>query len=98
VLADPLRYRIKTSKIFIKVFHYLIPKPDVWIILDLPSNILLKRKQELSYEMAEKLRDEYLKLHAFLPNSIVINNDEEMSKTVAKASAFILDYMHRKTA
>jgi thymidylate kinase len=98
ILADPLRYRIKASRFSIKVFHYLMPKPDLWIIIDLPSDVLLKRKQELSYGMAEKLRYEYLNLHKFLPNSIVINNNEEINKTVLKASTFILNYMHQKIA
>jgi len=98
ILADPLRYRIKANKFFIKAFHNFIPQPDLWIILDLPSDVLIKRKQELTYEMAEQLRYEYLNLHKFLPNSIVINNNEEINKTVAKASAFILNYMHEKNA
>ena len=98
ILADPLRYRIKLNRFFIKVFHYIIPQPDLWIIIDLPSDVLLKRKQELTFEMAEKLRYEYLNLHHFLPNSIVISNDQEINSTVAKASAFILNYMHKKTA
>ena len=96
VLADPRRYRIKENKFFIKAFHYILPKPDIWIILDLPSDVLLQRKKELTYEMAEKLRYEYLNLHSFLPNSIVINNEEEIKNTVNKASTFILNYMHQR--
>jgi thymidylate kinase len=96
VLADPRRYRIKENRLLIKAFHYILPKPDLWIILDLPSNVLLQRKKELSYEMAEKLRYEYLNLHGFLPNSIVINNEEEIKNTVNKAFIFILNYMHQK--
>ena len=98
VLADPRRYRIKHNKFFVKIYHYILPKPDLWIILDLPSEILLKRKQELSFEMAEKLRYEYLNLQKFLPNSIVINNEEDIRKTVNKASTFIFNYMHQRVA
>ena len=98
VLADPQRYRIKQSKLLIKAYHYIIPKPDIWIILDLPTEILLQRKQELTYEMAEKLRYEYLNLQSFLKNSIVINNEEEIRKTVNKGLTFILNYMHQRIA
>lgn len=94
VLADPLRYRIKGNRTFIKVMHYLLPKPDCWIIIDLPSEVLVKRKQELSYEMAEKLRYPYLNLQQFLQNTIVINNDQELKKTVEEASKFILSQIH----
>lgn len=96
VLADPLRYRIKGNIFFIKAMHYLLPKPDCWIILDLPSDVLIKRKQELTYEMAEKLRYPYLNLQQFLQNSIVINNDQDLEKSVEEASKFILSYIPEK--
>jgi len=96
VLADPLRYRIKGNRLFIKAFHHILPKPDLWIILDLPSDVLVQRKQELTYEMAEKLRYPYLNLQKLLQNTIVINNEQELYKTVNEASTFILNYMHKK--
>jgi thymidylate kinase len=96
IFADPLRYRIKGNKFVIKLFHFILPQPDLWIILDLPSDILLKRKQELTYEMAEKLRYEYLNLQNLLPNCTVINNEEEIKKTVSNASTVIFKYMQQK--
>src|SRR6266540_1979719 len=96
VLADPVRYRIKANKVYIRVLYYLLPKPDILIILDLPSDVLFQRKQEMNYEMSEKLRHEYLNLHSFLSNSIVINNEGEIKDTINKASTFILNYMHEK--
>jgi len=96
VLADPIRYRIKTNKNYIKTLHYILPKPDIWIILDLPTDVLFTRKQELDYETAEKLRHAYLNLDRFLSNCIVINNEGEIKETVKKASTFILNYMHEK--
>jgi thymidylate kinase len=98
VLADPLRYRIKDNRFFIKIIHYILPKPDLWIIIDLPSHILLQRKQELTYEMSEKLRYKYLELQHLLSNCIVINNEEEIDKTVNKATTFIFNYMQQKIA
>ena len=98
VLADPLRYRIKGNRILIKAFHYILPKPDLWIILDLPTDVLFKRKQELTYEMSEKLRLEYLALQKMLPNSIVIDNGKELESTVNQAASFMLDYMNRKVS
>lgn len=96
VLADPLRYRIKGNKYYIKAIHHLLPKPDLWIILDLPSEVLLKRKQELTFEMSEKLRGEYLKLQFELPNCIVLDNSAELKKTVSNALSFIISFMQQK--
>ena len=96
VMVDPVRYRIKISKMYIKLMHYVLPKPDIWIILDLPTEILFKRKQELDYETAEKLRYAYLDLQHLLSNGIVINNDGEIKDTLNTASSFILNYMHER--
>ncbi|WP_266204906.1 nucleoside/nucleotide kinase family protein [Pontibacter kalidii] len=93
VLADPLRYRIKGNKFYIKLIHHILPKPDLWIILDLPTEVLLQRKQELNFEMAEKLRYEYLNLHRFLSNCTVINNEQDMKQTAQQATAVILDHV-----
>ena len=95
VLADPLRYRIKGNRFWIKAMHYMLPKPDLWIILDLPSDVLVKRKQDLTYEMAEQLRYRYLDLQKILQNTIVINNEQELHKSVEVASKFILNHMHK---
>lgn len=96
VLADPVRYRINLNRRYVRALHYLIPKPDIWIILDLPSDTLIKRKKDLTYEMAEHLRYEYLQLQKFLSNSIVINNENELNDTIVQASNFVLDYLKKK--
>jgi len=96
VLADPRRYRIKGNRFWIKAMHYMLPKPDLWIILDLPSDVLVKRKQDLTYEMAERLRYPYLDLQKILRNAIVIDNEQELHKSVEVASKFILSHMHEK--
>ncbi|TPE42980.1 nucleoside/nucleotide kinase family protein [Pontibacter mangrovi] len=96
VLADPLRYRIKGNKLFIKMIHYILPQPDIWIILDLSTEVLMQRKQELTFEMSEKLRQEYLNLQKILPNCMVVSNEKELQKTVDNATAHILYTMRRK--
>ena len=95
VLADPVRYRINISKTYIKFLYFLTPKPDVWIIIDLPSDILIGRKQDLTYEMAEKLRYEYLHLQNILSNCIVINNENEVHDTITRASNFVFNYIRK---
>lgn len=94
LLADPLRYRIKGNKWLIRTMHRLLPKPDLWIVLDLPTNILLQRKQELTFDMSEKLRKEYLRLPQLLSNCEVIENEGMLSGTVQKATTLIISYMN----
>jgi len=96
VLADPVRYRMNISKGYVKLLFHLLPKPDVWIILDLPSDILVKRKQDLNYEMAEKLRYEYLHLQNLLTNCIVINNKNQLDETIDEATRFVLGHLDHR--
>lgn len=97
LLVDPLRYRNSGNEWIIKLFHYLIPKPDIWIVLDISSDALLKRKQEITYEMSESLRKGYLDAVAMLPNCIVINTEEALVDCVNKASETILVKMNERT-
>lgn len=94
LLADPLRYRIKGNKWLIRTMHRFLPKPDLWIVLDLPSSILLQRKQELTLDMSEKLRKEYLSLPQLVSNCKVIENEGMLSDTIQVATALIIRYMN----
>ena len=44
---DLKRYQYSFNKIWVKVFDYIIPKPDLILLLDADENIILSRKQEL---------------------------------------------------
>lgn len=98
VQADPLRYRngvsVKTSGIINK----FIPQPHLWLLLDLDPEILLKRKAEISFDMAVQLRANYLNIAATLPNCLVLNAENSVPEIVANASDFVVNYMHKRVS
>lgn len=96
VLIDPIRYRNTNNERTIKLFHKMLPKPDVWIILDISSEVLMTRKNELTFEKSESLRSRYLDIKAFLPNSILINTEKAIPECINEATAFVLQKMNNK--
>ena len=96
VQADPLRYRnglsVKTSGIINK----FIPQPHLWFLLDLDPEILLKRKAEISFNMAVQLRANYLKIASTLPNCYVLNAENSVSEIVSDASGFVVNYLQKR--
>ncbi len=96
VLIDPVRYRNTNNQRIIKLFHKMLPKPDVWIILDISSEVLMTRKNELSFELSESLRNRYLGIKDYLPNSILINTEKAIPECINEATAFVLQKMNKK--
>ena len=64
LLVDPVRYRYGGNMKVASIFSGLMPRPDLVIYLDAPSDVLLSRKQEVSAAELEKSRQGYLKLCA----------------------------------
>lgn len=93
ILADPLRYRNGVSFRTSSIINKFIPQPHLWILLDLAPEILLKRKAEISYDMAIMLRANYLQIAATLPNCIVINAEKSVDETVYDVSRFMVTFM-----
>jgi thymidylate kinase len=73
---DYKRYRYGASLRFAKFIGNLIPKPDLWIFLDAPIEVLQKRKQEVSTDEAKRLRIEYLKFINSVKGNIVNSNQD----------------------
>jgi hypothetical protein len=54
LLVDPARYRIRGGAGLARELGRFLPKPDLVLILDAPSDALLRRKAELSAEELER--------------------------------------------
>ena len=96
IQADPLRYRNGLGLKTTGVINKFIPQPNLWILLDLSPESLLNRKAEIGPDMAFKLRANYLKVAATLPNCLIINAENTINKTVDDASNFIIKHMQQR--
>ncbi len=97
LIVDPCRYRFGGPKFAPIVINKFIPKPDLIILLDAPVEILLQRKQEVSFSEAERQRTEYLNLIKKLPSSVVVNSAQPLQNTVSEAIAAITSKMENIT-
>ncbi len=93
IIADPVRYRQREHKMITQLYNRLIPQPDLWFVLDVSSEVLLTRKQEISFDTAEDLRRKYLRLGNSLRNATIINTEEPLSSCRNRATSIIIDFL-----
>lgn len=48
LIVDPKRYRYGAGRILIYIIGFFIPKPDLWILLDAPADVIQRRKSEVT--------------------------------------------------
>ena len=90
VLVDKFRYNFTLPLWLLKLPLAFIPKPDVTIILDLPEEELLERKQELPREELERQRNEFLKLAQKIPNAYIVDNSRSFDEVIREITSIIL--------
>ena len=96
LLVDPKRYRYGGPMWLVRLVGGLIPKPDLWILLDAPAEVLQERKQEVPIEETARQRDAYLKLVKNLKNGFVVDASQNLDDVVGDVNAIIFDIMARR--
>ncbi|RMF59466.1 MAG: hypothetical protein D6748_06325 [Calditrichaeota bacterium] len=96
LLVDPKRYRYGGPMGLVAVVAKLIPKPDLILILDVPVDRLLQRKQEVTRDTLLKLRKAYVKMATTLPNAVILNGAVPAFEVVQQARGIILDWLHKQ--
>jgi thymidylate kinase len=97
LLVDPTRYRYGAPMWLARWIGKLIPKPDIWILLDAPPEVLQSRKQEVPFEETARQRKEYLKLVRGMKNGVVIDASQDLNDVVAEVNEVIIDFMAKRT-
>ncbi|MGI9534988.1 MAG: dTMP kinase, partial [Thermodesulfobacteriota bacterium] len=96
LLVDPKRYRYGGWKWLIKLGRYFIPKPDLVLILDVPENELLSRKNEVSREELSRQRTAYRELASNVKNAHIIDGSADTESVSKSASEIIMDHLHNR--
>tara|TARA_B110000238_G_scaffold201212_1_gene256270 strand:- start:4134 stop:4745 length:612 start_codon:yes stop_codon:yes gene_type:complete len=84
LIVDQKRYGIKVNPSIINFFSYFVKKPDLIIILDADSKILIERKQELSLKEIERQRILYKNSITKFSKSLIINVENKTPKEVVE--------------
>jgi serine O-acetyltransferase len=101
VLVDPRRYRIDHALSFAKLLLRWVPRPQLWLVFDIPSQVLQERQGEqgeLGEEEATRQRGEYRRLLGGHENVVVLDADQPLDRIVAQAECAIASQLARRTA
>lgn len=96
--ADMKRYQYSLNSNVARKFRFMIPKPDLTIILDASPEVVLSRKQELTYEEIVAQREAYKMVAKDIKNVKVVNAEKKTTEVIAEVTKIILREQEHRTA
>ncbi len=93
LLVDPTRYRYSGPRFLAEAVASLVPRPDIWIILDASPELLHSRKQEVPLEETGRQRDAYRRLAETLPNAYVVDVSVPLDEVVGEVKTLLLEHL-----
>ena len=93
LLVDTARYRYGVPPWLVRAASRLVLRPDLFVFLDAPPEVLQKRKQEISSAEIFRQRAAYLRLARGLPNALTVDTSGPLEETVAEVERAILNHM-----
>jgi thymidylate kinase len=92
-LFDPRRYRLPEScRRLTSLVARLIPKPDLYVVLDAPASLLQERKPEVTMEESARQREEYAARPGSLGNAAVVDGARPLAEVVAEVLDRIIEF------
>jgi thymidylate kinase len=98
LLVDPRRYRYGGPIWLARAVGFMIPKPDLWILLDAPVDVLQARKREVPAQESERQRNAYLSLIGTYENAVVIDASRPIEVVSMEARRAVLEFLTKRTA
>ncbi|MEZ4695524.1 MAG: hypothetical protein R2832_03855 [Rhodothermales bacterium] len=93
LIVDPRRYRYGGPAFLPALLARFIPKPDVFLFLDAPADVIQSRKTEVTYEETVRQREAYKLLAHRLKSFRIVDASGELDSTLAEAEWVIVDRM-----
>jgi thymidylate kinase len=97
-LIDPRRYRYGGPRWLLRLAWRLVPKPDLVVLLDAPTEVLRARKQEVSVGETERQRHAYRELLGTLPKGHVVDAAQPLDGVVKAVGGVVLGFLASRTA
>ena len=92
VLVDPQRYRLPVSTLwFAKFLAWLVAPPDLYVLLDVPAEVLQQRKPEVSCDESHRQRLAYLQMFQSMPNAFIVDAACSLDELTQQLKSVILD-------
>lgn len=88
LLVDPIRYRLPPRcHRFAVWLMTLAPQPDLYVLLDAPAEVVLKRKSELSLSESRRQRAAYMRMFEGFPCKLIVNAESPVSEVAHNIGA-----------
>lgn len=82
LLIDPLRYRYGGPAWASRLVAVLIPKPNLWILLDAPPEVLQARKREVPLEETTRQRAAYLDFVRDQRHFLIVDASQSLNRVI----------------
>lgn len=98
MLADPRRYRMGAPAWLVRLFGHLIPKPDLFLILDVQPEVARARKTEVSEAESQRQFHAYRALAEELPNAVLIDANGSPEDVASACERAVVEAMAYRLA
>ena len=96
MLVDPQRYRLPQNFAPARWLAPLIPKPDLWLVLNAKPEQLVARKGEITLADAQQLSLAYQELARELPNAVMVDTSQSLEATLTDAVAAVRQQLEHR--
>jgi len=93
LLVDPRRYRYGGSLALARVVGWFVPRPNLYLFLDAPTEVIRARKTEVAEAETSRQLKEYRQLARTLRSSVVIDASHPLPIVVGESIDAVLDKM-----
>lgn len=93
IIVDPLRYRYGGPRFLARIVGWFIPRSNLYLFLDAPTDVIRERKVEVSEEETTRQLQRYRQLARTLRGSAVVDASQPLAAVVAASTDVVLDKM-----
>lgn len=93
VLVDPVRYRYGGPMWFAKFLSRFVPEPDIVFVLEADTDLIWRRKPELSQNEIDRQRAAYQQLRFRHSRVVTIKTGVDLEESIGEASQAVASYM-----
>lgn len=94
LLVDPRRYRYGGPMGAARWIQGFIPRPDLFLVLDVPVEALRERKQEVEPEELQRQVKAYRRFALSTPNAILVDGGQPPEEVVRQARDAVVEILH----